>query len=925
MTVEEIEIQVTASVEEALKEFKKMLPALKEQMKQMQSNINSIDMKQVASKTQSAMSVVKQKINEIKGTNVDKTLQKQFERASSSVMSYGQQLEQTKEQLRQVYAQMDAKQENAWKQYTPEGIEMGNSAIEPSVNKALGADKEYQKLIAEEIKLNAKVDELNSKLQQARNNYSSIGGQVEQVQAKQNIFAGVAGKVGNAFHSIKGQLGGVSKAFGKLPNITAKITANIKQMGAGMKQGLGHILKYAGALFSLRGIYSVLSSSASGWMSSQNAGAKQMATNIDYMKNALGSALAPVIQFVTNLMYKLLKAVQSVVYALFRVNIFANASAKSYSSMAGSAKKAKKETKALAGIHDEINNVQKNDDEDTGGGSGSGAPSFDLSSLDSEVSTFAQKLYDFFKPLKESWDVYGPGLIAQVQMTASQVGYLLSSVWGSFENIITNGTVYTTLQLILAIIGNIAEAFANALNYHGNGDLIIQNIANALNNLLTAINTFVSSDMFQEWLNKCSDKLAQISTKLAEIDWQPIVNALGTIGMILGSLVLDALDLFIGALKWLSEHPDVATVLLAIAGAIAIVSTAISILSPILTTIHTIAGLLKISMLATVGIIAAIVAVIALVIAAGILLYQNWETIKEKAMQIWNTIVESLRPILEEMSGAFKEAWEVIKLVWDMVKPYFQVIWDAIKAIFSVVVEVIGGFFSVAWEYIKSIWNEVVNFFALIWAGIKAVFAVVKGILSGNFSDAWEAIKNVWNRAVEFFKSVWDGIKNVFSAVSSWFSNVFSSAWNAVKAVINVGITGIESMINNGIVAPLNVVLKGLNGIVSAAGKVIGIDVAIPTLSSVSIPRLAKGGVAYDETLAIFGEYSNASSNPEITAPQNVIRETVEEALKNAGGNNQKIELSVYVGNQKLGQILLDDLRSKKRQSGKDIEALVGG
>lgn len=634
-------------------------------------------------------------------------------------------------------------------------------------------------------------------------------------------------------------------------------------------------------------------------------------------------------------MYQLLKAVQSVVYALTGVNIFANASAKSYASMAGSAKKAKNETKQLLGVHDEINNIQDNDSADSGSsGSGASVPSFDLSNVDNQMSSLAQKLYDFFKPLKESWDVYGPALVAQIQTTAGQVGYLLSSVWGSFEKIITNGTVYTTLQLILAIIGNIAEAFANAWNYNGNGDIIIQNIANALNNLLTAINNFVTSDMFQDWLNRCSDKLAEMSGKLAEIDWQPIINGLGIIGMTLGTIVLTALDLFISALEWLSKHPDVATVLLAIGAAITIVGVAISIVSsilgvilPILTTIQTISTLLNIGLLATAGIITgvivAVAAAIAIVVAAVVLLAKHWDEIKAKTMEIWNTIIEALRPILEEMSGAFKEAWEVIRLVWDMVKPYFQVIWDAIKAIFSVVKEVIGGFFSVAWEYIKSVWNVVVSFFALVWAGIKAVFAVVKGILSGDFSDAWDAIKNVWNRAVGFFKSVWDGIKNVFSAVSSWFSNVFSSAWNAVKAVINVGITGIESMINNGIVAPLNTVLKGLNGIVSAAGKVIGIDVAIPTLNSVSIPRLATGNVAYDETLAIFGEYAGASNNPEITAPQNVIRETVEEALANVGGSNQPINLNLYVGNKKLGQILIDDLRSLTRQTGQGIEALV--
>ena len=93
------------------------------------------------------------------------------------------------------------------------------------------------------------------------------------------------------------------------------------------------------------------------------------------------------------------------------------------------------------------------------------------------------------------------------------------------------------------------------------------------------------------------------------------------------------------------------------------------------------------------------------------------------------------------------------------------------------------------------------------------------------------------------------------------------------------------------------------------------------------MPRLAKGNVAYDETLAIFGEYSGASNNPEITTPQNIMRDTFEDVLSNYSGNNndRPIYLTVYVGNQKLGQILLEDLRDRTRRTGKDIEALVGG
>lgn len=128
-----------------------------------------------------------------------------------------------------------------------------------------------------------------------------------------------------------------------------------------------------------------------------------------------------------------------------------------------------------------------------------------------------------------------------------------------------------------------------------------------------------------------------------------------------------------------------------------------------------------------------------------------------------------------------------------------------------------------------------------------------------------------------------------------------------------------------GIVRGINTVLGALDGVVTAVGSVIGIDIHVPKLNEISLPRLAKGNVAYDETLAIFGEYSGASYNPEITAPRNTIKEVVEEALSNQEGSKEPITLNLYVGNQKLGQILLDDLRSRKRQTGKDLEALVGG
>ena len=138
ITVEELSIVVQASVEQALTEFKKIVPQLKKTIKQVEDNLNNVDTKGMTDKVQKAVQQVKKKVNEVKNTGVDKQLQSQFDKAGASVQKYQGQLDQVKEKLRQVYAEMDSIQANTWKQYTPVGVEIGNQAIEPTVNNALG-------------------------------------------------------------------------------------------------------------------------------------------------------------------------------------------------------------------------------------------------------------------------------------------------------------------------------------------------------------------------------------------------------------------------------------------------------------------------------------------------------------------------------------------------------------------------------------------------------------------------------------------------------------------------------------------------------------------------------------------------------------------------------------------------------------------
>ena len=96
----------------------------------------------------------------------------------------------------------------------------------------------------------------------------------------------------------------------------------------------------------------------------------------------------------------------------------------------------------------------------------------------------------------------------------------------------------------------------------------------------------------------------------------------------------------------------------------------------------------------------------------------------------------------------------------------------------------------------------------------------------------------------------------------------------------------------------------------------------ISTINVPQIPKLATGNVATEETLAIFGEYSNAKTNPEITAPQNIIYETTKQAIidsnSNRNNNNSSMPKTLVIkfGSYRVAYEIEELIRKAKRQSG---------
>ena len=109
------------------------------------------------------------------------------------------------------------------------------------------------------------------------------------------------------------------------------------------------------------------------------------------------------------------------------------------------------------------------------------------------------------------------------------------------------------------------------------------------------------------------------------------------------------------------------------------------------------------------------------------------------------------------------------------------------------------------------------------------------------FSGAWKSIKAVFSNWGSFFSGLWNTISNTFKTIGTNISNAISAS---IKSGLNGVISSIEGIINSGI--------NLINGAIDMINKIPG--VRVDKIGSLSLPRLAKGGIVDKPTVAEIGE-----------------------------------------------------------------------
>lgn len=269
------------------------------------------------------------------------------------------------------------------------------------------------------------------------------------------------------------------------------------------------------------------------------------------------------------------------------------------SSVGGATKKVKDLKKELQTLgFDELNilNSPKNDSDSggSGGGGGSGGvgggggigdidlPQYDfLKGLKKDTDEIEKRLKELFKPVTDSWNKYGKGVMDSFKFSLDELSALIKSIGKSFGEVWQNGTGKKTVSDILLIVKNLcdfvgylAKRFREAWDEAGLGTKIIQNLWDAANNLL---------DSVEEISEQLSNFAFYLDFKPALKSVYSLSKAFKELSDIVGKYLSDAFkNVLIPLAKWGIEKV-IPTGVSALADALKGVSAALKNLRPFIT------------------------------------------------------------------------------------------------------------------------------------------------------------------------------------------------------------------------------------------------------------------------------------------------------------------------------------------------------
>ena len=288
----------------------------------------------------------------------------------------------------------------------------------------------------------------------------------------------------------------------------------------------------------------------------------------------------------------------------------------------------------------------------------------------------------------------------------------------------------------------------------------------------------------------------------------------------------------------------------------------------------------------------------------------DWGALGQQLMEsIGEALQNASQKLMEWWDGWSQEIGKYAVIAWESVTKFWGDFVDGIKNGIDSFGSWLNGIWQSAVNGVVEFWSPVVNFFVNIVKKVKQAFEIIPKFFCNIFKKAWDGIKNVFSKVGEFFGGIISTITKTFSTVGSTVANAIGSAFKlAINSVLGI------------IEGALNLIPNAINGAIGLINKLPG--VSISTIPTISLPRLAKGGVLKKGQI---GFLEGDGDEAVVPLSQNTewidkIADKLNSKMIKETAANEKIEISLNIENfnnysdrdiNELTDVLMDRISSR--------------
>jgi hypothetical protein len=391
-----------------------------------------------------------------------------------------------------------------------------------------------------------------------------------------------------------------------------------------------------------------------------------------------------------------------------------------------------------------------------------------------------------------------------------------------------------------------------------------------------------------------------------------------------GAALLPAVEKILPVIQkfgnWAQNNPKVFLIL---AGAVAGLSVAVIGLNIVM-------GILALNPVALV-LGAIILSVVGLTVGI-ITLYKKSETFRKIVEGAWEGVKKAVEIVVDYLKGPVVAAWDTIQGVLEVIKGLisgdFSRVWEGLKTtiggvldgikttilafplliggavldigktIVSKIAEGVADIAAKVWEKITGLPQALKNL-AVAWVeglvelGGRIITYTVRGV-TGLADAAWENIKGFAKVLGEKVEGIAGDIKGIGEKIVDYIIEGFKTAATGL-------VSGLKAIVNKGI----DLVNAGIRKVNAGSRKINAILPGNPIGEIGEIPRLARGGIVTQPTLALIGE-----AGPEAVIPL---------SGRNAGmgmGMTINVQAGLVANPDQIGQQIIEAIQKAQRRSG---------